>query len=406
MHRLHGSVLRLAAAAALATAAATVALAEGKYDVGASDTEIKIGHFSPYSGPVSVWGTMGKVHAGFWKKINEQGGVNGRKVTFISYDDGYSPPKSVEQTRRLVESDKVLGLFNTLGTAPNIAIQKYMNSMKVPQIFVSSGAVEFGNHEAYPWTMGWLNYASEGRVYARYLLEHKPDAKVALFYQNDDFGKGFVNGFREALGDKAATMIVGEASYEITEPTVDSQIVNLKASGADVFFNMSAPKFAAQAIRKIADLDWKPLHFLTSSSNAGTTLEPAGLENSKGIISTKYYKDPTDPQWADDPAMKDFFAFMDAYFPDGDKSDALNVNAYLVSETILQVFKQAGDDLTRENVMRQAANLQNFTTPLLLPGVTVNTSATDYFPIEQMQLIQFNGQSWDFIGEVIDGAAE
>ncbi|MBN9037551.1 MAG: ABC transporter substrate-binding protein [Rhizobiales bacterium] len=409
MQKLHGSTLRLAAAVTLAAAAmsASAAFAEGKYDVGASDTEIKMGHFNPYSGPVSAWGTVGKLQSAFWKKINEEGGINGRKINFISYDDAYSPPKAVEQSRRLVESDQVLGLFNPMGTASNLAIQKYMNGMKVPQIFVSSGAIAFGNPSVYPWTMGWLNYASEGRVYARYLLEQKPDAKVALFYQNDDFGKGFVNGFREALGDKAKTMIVGEASYEISEPTIDSQIVTLKATGADVLFNMSSPKFAAQAIRKLADLNWKPMHFLTSSSaQIGSTLGPAGLENSVGIISTNYYKDSTDPRWKDDPAMQNWNAFMDKYYPEGDKTDTTNVYAYLVSETIAQVLKQAGDDLTRENVMRQAANLQQFSTPLLLPGVTISTSATDYFPIEQLQLIQFNGHTWDFIGGVIDGSAE
>jgi len=394
--------------AALATvAAASMAMAKGKYDVGASDTEIKMGHFNPYSGPVSAWGTVGKLQTAFYRMINEQGGINGRKITFITYDDAYSPPKAVEQTRRLMERDQVLGLFNPMGTASNLAIQKYMNNMKAPQIFVSSGAVAFGNPKDYPWTMGWLNYASEGRVYARYLLQNKPDAKVALFFQNDDFGKGFVAGFREALGDKAKTMIVGEASYEISEPTIDSQIVKLKASGADVLFNMSSPKFAAQAIRKLTDLNWKPLHFLTSSSaQIGSTLGPAGLENSKGIISTNYYKDSTDPRWKDDPAMKNWNAFMDKYYPEGDKSDTTNVYAYLVSETIVQVLKQAGHDLTRENIMKQAANLKQFSTPLLLPGVTITTSETDFFPIEQLQLIQFNGRTWDFIGGVIDGSAK
>lgn len=407
---MHNSTKQKLVAVALVAAASfgiSQAFAGGKYDVGASDTEIKLGHFNPYSGPVSAWGTVGKLQSAFYKMINEQGGINGRKINFISYDDAYSPPKAVEQTRKLVEGDEVLGLFNPMGTASNTAIQKYMNTMKVPQIFVSSGAVKFGNPAEFPWTMGWLNYASEGRVYARYLLKNKPDAKVALFYQNDDFGKGFVEGFKEALGDKAQTMIVGDASYNITEPTIDSQIVKLKATGADVLFDMSSPKFAAQAIRKLAELSWKPMHFLTSSSaQIGSTLGPAGLENSKGIISTNYYKDSTDPQWKNDPAMRNWNAFMDKYYPDGDKTDTTNVYAYLVSEAIVQVLKQAGDDLTRANVMKQAANLRGFSTPLLLPGVTINTSATDYFPIEQLQMIQFNGEQWTLIGDVVDGSSK
>ena len=399
--------LALLSAGLVTTTALGQAKPGAKYDAGASDTEIKIGHFNPYSGPVSAWGTIGKLQTAYYKMINEKGGINGRKVTFVTYDDAYNPTKAVEQTRKLVESDEVLGLFNPMGTASNLAIQKYMNGKQVPQIFVSSGAVAFGNPKEFPWTMGWLNYGSEGRVYARYLLQKKPDARIALFYQNDDFGKGFVRGFREALGDKAASMIVAEATYEVTDPTIDSQIVKLKASGADVLFDMSAPKFAAQAIRKVAELGWQPMHFLTSSSaQIGTVLKPAGLDNAKGIISTNYYKDSTDPHWKNDAAMKDWNAFMDKYYPEGDRSDTNNVYAYLVSEVIVQVLKQAGDNLTRDNVMKQAANLNKFSVPLLLPGVTITTSATDYFPIEQLQLIQFNGETWDFIGGVIDGSSQ
>ena len=393
-----------AALVALAAFAAAPALAQKKYDPGASDTEIKVGNIMPYSGPASAYGLIGKTQEAFFKMINDQGGINGRKINFISYDDGYSPPKAVEQARKLVESDEVLLIFQSLGTPSNSAIQRYMNSKKVPQLFVATGATKFGeNPKQSPYTMGWQpNYQAEGRIYARYILDNKPDAKIAVLFQNDDYGKDLLKGLKDGLGDKGK-MIVAEAPYEVSEPTIDSHIVKLKASGADVFINIATPKFAAQAIRKVPEVGWTPLHIVNNvSQSIGSVLRPAGLENAKGVLSTGYTKDQTDPTWNDDPAMKEWRTFMEKYFPEGDRTSSFTLYGYAVAQTLVQVLKQCGDELTRENVMKQAANL-NLDLPLLLPGIKIKTSATDYFPIEQMQMSRFVGDRWEFFGPVLSG---
>lgn len=397
-------LVRVALGALAVALAAAPAMAQKKYDPGASDSEIKIGHSIPYSGPASAYGTIGKAIDAYFKKINDEGGVNGRKIVFISVDDGYSPPKTVEVTRQLVEQEKVLLIFNTLGTATNTAIQKYLNAKKVPQLFVATGASKWGDPKHYPWTMGWQpDYATEGAIYARYILEHKPDAKIAILYQNDDFGKDYVDGMKRGLGDKAKRMIVAEASYEVSDPTVDSQMIQLKNSGADVFFNVATPKFAAQAIRKVADLQWKPLQFLVNTSvNIKTVLTPAGLDNSVGIITAEYRKDPADPHWADDPAVKDWKAWMAKYAPDANLADQNYVYGYSAAQALVQVLKQCGDNLTRANVMKQATALKDLQLPMLLPGVKINTSPTDYFPIETVRLSRFNGTTWELFGDVID----
>jgi ABC-type branched-subunit amino acid transport system substrate-binding protein len=375
-----------------AVAIASEAGAQKKYDPGAGDTEIKIGNIMPYSGPASAYGTIGRAQAAYFNKINAEGGINGRKINFISYDDGFSPPKAVEQARKLVESDEVLLVFQPLGTQSNSATQKYFNAKKVPQLFVATGATKWGDPQNFPWTMGWQpNYQSEGRIYAKYILK------------NYDAGKDQMKGLRDGLGDKVG-MIVADKSYEVSDPTLDSQIVALKDSGADIFMTWAAPKGAAQAIRKVAELGWKPVYFLGNvSTSVATVLKPAGLENSKGIISTAYIKDPTDPAWKDDQGIKAWLAFMDKYFPEGDKTNNNNVYGYATAQTMVQVLKQCGDDLTRENVMRQAANLKNFSSDVLLPGIKINTSPNDFFPIEQMQLMRFNGEAWELFGEIIDG---
>ena len=385
--------------------ATTPALAQKKYDPGASDTEIKVGNMMPYSGPASAYGLIGKTIDAYFKKVNAEGGVNGRKVNFISYDDAYSPPKAVEQARKLVESDEVLLIFQPLGTPSNTAIQKYMNAKKVPQLFVATGATKWGEYKRFPWTMGWQpTYQSEGRIYAQFLLKSHPNSKIAILYQNDDYGKDYVKGLKDGLGDKAKAMIVAEAPYETSDPTVDSQIINLKASGADVFFNVTTPKFASQAIKKAAEIGWKPLHLLNNvSQSVGSVLKPAGLENAKGIYSSYYLKDGTDPQWKDDAGLKEWAAFMDKYFPDGDKTSSFTVYGYSVAQTLVQVLKQCGDNLTRENVMKQAASL-DLDLGMLLPGIKIKTSATDFYPIEQMQMQQFNGERWVPVGDVMSGA--
>jgi len=382
------------------------ALAQKKYDPGASDTEIKVGNIMPYSGPASAYGLIGKTIAAYFKKVNADGGINGRKINFISYDDAYSPPKAVEQARKLVESDEVLLIFQSLGTPSNTAIQKYMNAKKVPQLFVATGATKWGDPKNFPWTMGWQPpYQAEGRIYAAHLLEKYPNAKIGILYQNDDYGKDYVKGMKDGLGAKAATMIVSEQPYETSDPTVDSQIVNLKASGADVFFNVTTPKFAAQAIKKAAEIGWKPLHLLNNvSQSVGGVLKPAGLENSIGIVSSYYLKDATDPAWANDAGYKDWLAFMNQYFPDGDKTSSFTVYGYSVAQTLVQVLKQCGDDLTRDNVMKQAAGLKDVEFGMLLPGIKINTSATDFYPIKQMQLQRFNGERWQSIGPVMNGS--
>ena len=398
----------LASAAATLIAVASPALAQKKYDPGASDTEIKIGNTNPYSGPASAYGLIGKTIEAYFKKVNAEGGINGRKINFISYDDGYSPPKAVEQVRKLVESDEVLLVFQPLGTPSNTAIQKYMNSKKVPQLFVATGATKWGDPQHFPWTMGWQpTYQAEGQIYAKYILKEHPNAKIGILYQNDDYGKDYVKGLKDGLGDKAKSMIVSELPYETADPTVDSQIVNLKGSGADVFFNVTTPKFAAQAIKKAHEIGWKPVHLLNNVSNSvGSVLKPAGLEAAKGVLSTQYLKDPTDPSFDNDAGKKEWAAFMDKYFPDGDKTSSFTVYGYTVAQTLVQVLKQAGDNLTRENVMKQAASLKDLDLPMLLPGIKINTGAKDFYPIEQMQMEKFNGERWELFGPVISGSGE
>jgi ABC-type branched-subunit amino acid transport system substrate-binding protein len=393
--------LLLAASASLAFSVG--AMAAGKYGPGASDTEIKIGQTQPYSGPASAYGTIGKLHQAYFKMVNEQGGINGRKVNLISLDDGYSPPKTVEQIRKLVEQEEVLATFNTLGTAPNSAIHKYMNAKKVPHLFLSTGATKWADPKNYPWTIGWnIAYQSEGMIYAKWLLKNKPNAKIAILYQNDDYGKDVLKGVKDGLGAKAATMVVKEATYEVSDPTVDSQILTLQASGADTFINITTPKFSAQAIRKAFDSGWKPLHIVNNvGASVGSVLVPAGLDKSKDLITLQYYKDPNDPQWKDDPAMLEWRAFMGRHYREGDPKDASNMYAYLTAQTLHQVLKQCGNDLTRENLMKQAANLKNFKLPLLLPGMSINTSPTDFFLMEQGQLAKFNGTQWVLFGELI-----
>ena len=390
-------------ALALTGLAAAPAAAQKKYDPGASDGEIKIGNTTPYSGPASAYGVIGKTEAAYFNKINAEGGVNGRKINFISYDDAYSPPKTVEQVRKLVESDEVLLVFNPLGTPSNTAIQKYLNAKKVPQLFVATGATKWNDPQNYPWTIGFQpSYQSESRVYAKYLLDNHPNGKIAILFQNDDYGKDYVKGLKDGLAGKM--QIVAELPYETTDPTIDSQMISLKASGADVFFNVTTPKFAAQAIKKSAEIGWKPLHLLNNvSASIGGVLKPAGLENARDALTASYLKEPTDPTWKDDPGFKEWVAFMEKYYPDGDRTNGFTVYGYLVSQTLVQVLKQCGDDLTRENVMKQAANLKSFQLGMLLPGIAVDTSPTDFAPIEQMQMGRFSGETWQLFGPVISG---
>jgi branched-chain amino acid transport system substrate-binding protein len=398
--------LRLAAlSAALAILGATSVNAadQKKYDVGATDTEIKIGNIMPYSGPASSYSVIGKTEAAYFNKINAEGGINGRKINFISYDDGYSPPKTVEQARKLVESDEVLLIFNSLGTPPNSAIQKYMNGKKVPQLFVATGATKWNDPMDFPWTMGWQpSYQSETQIYAKYILKNYPNAKIGVLYQNDDYGKDYLKGLKDGLGSKAASMIVAEESYETTEPTIDSHIVNLKASGADVFVDLSIPKFAAQAIKKSAEVGWKPIHFLNSvSSSITATIKPAGFDNAQGIITAEYLKDPTDPQWKDDADIKAWNAFLDKYYPEANRADAFVIYGYAVAQSMVQVLKRCGDDLTRANIMKQAASMHDAVVAGLLPGVKINTSPSDFAPISQLQLARFKGDTWERFGDVI-----
>jgi branched-chain amino acid transport system substrate-binding protein len=386
--------------------AAFPAAAQKKYDPGASDTEIRIGNTNPYSGPASAYGTIGKTIAAYFTMVNEQGGINGRKVRFITYDDGYSPPKTVEMARKLVEQDQVLFLFQTLGTPSNTAIHKYMNMKKVPQMHVATGATKWNDPANFKWTMGWQpNYQDEAKSYVRYLLKEKPNAKIGILYQNDDYGKDYVKGIKDGLGAKAKSMIVSEVSYEVADPTVDSQIVQLQQSGADVFFNITTPKFAAQAIRKAYDIGWKPLHFLNNvSTSVASVLTPAGLDKSLGLISTAYIKDPTDKQWENDPAIKKWQTFMKKYYPEGSLIDNSNVYGYTVASTLHQVLKQAGNDLTRENIMKQAASVKGLKIDTLLPGIVIQTGAKDYAPIQSVQLMRFNGKQWERFGQIIDSS--
>ncbi len=391
------------AAFVVLAASSSGALAQKKYDTGATDTEIKIGNIMPYSGPASAYGVIGKTEAAYFKKINDAGGINGRKINFISYDDAYSPPKAVEQARKLVESDEVLLIFNSLGTPSNSAIHKYMNSKKVPQLFVATGATKWNDPKDFPWTMGWQpNYQSETQIYAKYLLKNKPDAKIAVLYQNDDYGKDYLKGLKDGLGAKASSMIIAEESFETTEPTIDSHIVKLKSSGADVFVNIATPKFAAQAIKKVAEIDWKPLHFLNNvSASVGSVIKPAGFQNAQDIISAAYLKDASDPQWNEDPGMKEFYAFLAKDFPEGDRLDQGTVVGYGVAQTLVHVLKNCGDNLTRENIMKQAASIKDFRTEVMLPGIKINTGPDDFAPISQLQLMRFKGERWNLFGDVI-----
>jgi branched-chain amino acid transport system substrate-binding protein len=392
-----GYVVALTAAAL----ASQTAFAQKKYDVGADDKEIKLGHINRYSGPASAYGAIGKSIGAYFDKINAEGGINGRKIKFISLDDGYNPAKTVEQARKLVEQEEVLLIFQALGTPSNSAIHKYMNDKKVPQLFNATGATKWGDPKGFPWTMGYQpSYQSESKVFASHILDTKPNAKIAILYQNDDYGKDYLKGFEDGLGDKAKSMIVSKLTYEVTDPTVDSQMVSLKASGADTFFNITTPKFAAQAIKKAAELGWKPTHYLNSvSSSVGSVLTPAGIEASIGIYTAGYIKDPTDPQFQKGKEWDDWVAYMKTYHPTGAMNDNFNVYGYTVAQLMVQVLKQAGDDLTRANVMKQAANL-DLVLPMLLPGVNVKTSADDFYPIEREQLMKFTGKTWELFGKV------
>ena len=404
LSRTTDSLLLLSVAATLSIAATGGALAQKKYDTGASDTEIKIGNIMPYSGPASSYGLIGKTETAYFKMINDNGGVNGRKINFITYDDAYSPPKAVEQARKLVESDEALLIFNSLGTTSNTAFQKYMNAKKVPQLFVATGASKWNDPKHFRWTMGWQpSYAVEAQIYAKYLMKEKPNAKVAVIYQNDDFGKDYQKAFKEALGAKAATMLVTEESYEISEPTIDSHIVKVKSLNPDVVVHFVTPKFAAQGIKKIGELGWKPLQLVTNVSvSVGAVMQPAGFDNAQGVLSADYRKDGADSQWNNDPGMKKWSAFIDKYMPGADRTDNSLVYGYGAAQTMVKVLEMAGDNLTRENVMKQAASLKDFAPDTLLPGITITTSATDYAPIAQLRMMRFKGDKWELFGDVIN----
>jgi ABC-type branched-subunit amino acid transport system substrate-binding protein len=379
------------------------AIAQKKYDPGVTDTEIKIGNIMPYSGPLSAYGVSGRAEAAYFRKINAEGGINGRKIRFISYDDAYSPPKTVEQARKLVESDEVFLIFGSLGTPTNTAIQKYMNMKKVPQLFVQSGATKWNDPREFPWTMGWPpNYQNEARIYAKYILKEKPSGRVAVLYQNDDYGKDYLKGLKDGLGAKAASMIVAEEAYEVSEPTIDSHLVKMKSLGADVFVDVTTAKFSSQAIKKAAEIGWKPLHFISNvSASIGSIIRPAGIDKAQGIISVAYLMDALDPQWKDDPGMKAFDEFLARDFPEGNRADDRVMVGYNMAQTLAQVLRQCGDDLTRENVMKQAANLKDFRTTNLLPGIKINTSPIDFAPIKQVQLRRFNGETWELFGPTL-----
>jgi branched-chain amino acid transport system substrate-binding protein len=399
---------RLLAALAIGSAAVLMdpAAAQKRYDPGASDTEIRIGNIVPYSGPASAYGVVGKTIAAYFNKVNVEGGVNGRKIRFISYDDAYSPPKTVEQARKLVESDEVLLIFYSLGTPTNSAIQKYMNAKKVPHLFVASGAAKWNDPRNFPWTMGWApSNQTEGHIYAQYLLHNHRQGKIAILYQNDDFGKDYLKGLMDGLGGKIP--IVAEAPYQTTDPTPDSQIISLQASGADIFFDVTTPKFAAQAIKKVSEIGWKPLHFLNNVSRSiGAVLRPAGFRNAEGILSAGYTKDATDPTWSDEPAFKEWSAFMDQYYPGGDKTDNLTVVSYTAAQALVQVLERCVDDLTRNNVLREATKLHELRLGMLLPGITINTSPHDYAPLKQMQMMRFTGEHWELFGPVLKAKSD
>jgi len=397
----------LSTAMILLAASGSSAFAQKNYDTGASDTGIKIGNIMPYSGPLSAYGVIGTTEAAYFNKINADGGIKGREINFISYDDGYSPPKTVEQARKRVESDEVLFIFNSLGTPPNTAIQKYMNIKKVPQLFVATGATKWNDPRNFPWTMGWQpNYQDEARIYAKYILKEKPDARIGVLYQNDDFGKDYLVGLRDGLGEKAASMIIAEDAYEVAEPTIDSHIVKMKSLNANVFVDIASPKFAAQAIKKTAEIGWKPMHILTNvSASVGAVMKPAGIDASQGIISSAYLKDPTDPQWKNDPGLKAWNEFLEKYYPEANRADGGVVYAYTVAQTLVHVLKACGDNLTRENVMKQAASIKDLELDGLLPGIRVNTSANDFAPISQVQLMKFKGETWERFGDIISAGA-
>ena len=395
--------LLASAGAALATTPLSRAFADTV--VGVTATEIKIGHTIPYSGPASAYGVIGQGHTAFFKRVNDKGGINGRKINLISLDDGYSPPKTVEQVRRLVEQDQVAFLFNTLGTPNNTAIQKYVNQKKVPHLFLSTGADKWGNPKDFPWTIGWQpSYRTEAQIYAKYIMKNAPNGKVTVLYQNDDFGKDYLIGLKDGFGAQYSKFVTKEFSFEVTDATIDSQAVSMQATGADIVVTAATPKFAAQMIRKISDMGWKPLHFLTNvSTSVGAVITPAGPEKAVGIISSSYLKDPTDPTWANDAGMNEWRAFMKEYIPNGDLTDGGYVFSYGVCTTMVQVLKQCGNDFSRENVMRQAAGLKGLYIPTLLPGITVNTSPENYHPIRQMQLSKWSGKTWELFGEIIEG---
>ena len=386
--------------------AAAPARAEKRYGPGVSDSEIKLGQTMPYSGPASAYASVGLAEAAYFRMLNERGGISGRKVNLISLDDGYSPPRTVEQTRRLVEDEKVLAIVGSLGTAANSAIHKYLNQRKVPQVFISTGATKWGDPEHFPWTMGWQpNYQLEGRIFAHFASAAAPGERIAVLYQNDDYGKDYLKGFRDGLGNAAEKLIAIQASYEVTDPTVDSQVVTLQASGATVFFDVTTPKFAAQTIRKVYDIGWRPLHLLNSvGSSTGAVIKPAGLERGQGIVSAHYSKDATDPRWADDKGMKEYLAFMKRYLPNVDTADSGTYSGFNIAHTIEHVLRQCGDNLTRENFMKEAANIRDLEVPMLLPGIRVNTSPTNFFPVNQMQLVRFEGDGWMLFGDVQDGS--
>ena len=404
---MRNGIFHLVTCAALAIAlSASSAYAQKKYDTGATDTEIKVGQTVAFSGPASSYATIGKTQAAYINMINEQGGINGRKIKLIQYDDAYSPPKAVEQVRKLVEDDEVLLTFQILGTPSNAAVQKYLNAKKVPQLFAATGASRFTDPKNFPWTMGYNpNYFVEGRIYGQYILKNYPNAKVGVLYQNDDLGKDYLNGLKAGLGDKAATMIVAEASYEVSDPTIDSQILKIKSAGADLFFSASTPKQAAQAIKKNYELDWHPVHILDiNATSVGAVMQPAGLEASKGVISVNYGKDPLDPTWKDDSGMKKYLDFMAKYYPDGDKNSLFNTYGYSTAQLLVYTLKQCGDDLTRENVMKQATSLKNVELDIGLPGLRINTSPTDYRVNKQLQMEKFNGERWELFGPIIEDA--
>jgi branched-chain amino acid transport system substrate-binding protein len=378
--------------------------AQKRYGPGVTDNEIKIGQTMPYSGPLTGLSAVGKVESAYFEMINAKGGINGRKINLISLDDGYNPARTLELTRKLVEGDEVLAIVSSLGTAPNTAIHRYLNTKAVPQLFISTGGTKWGDPVNFPWTMGFQpNFQFEGRVYAKYVLQQRPNGRIAVLYENDDFGKDLVKGLRDGLGNRAGSMIVKEVSYEVTDPTIDSQIITLASSGADVFFNASLPKFAAQAIRKMYDIGWKPLHVLDNgSASVSVVLKPAGLEKSIGIVSAQFLKDPANQAWNADPGYLEWLAFMKQYFPAGDIGDQVNATGYSIAQTFVQVLKQCGDDLTRENLMKQAANIKDLTLPMLLPGIKVNTSPTHFFPVNQLNIIRFDGTAWALEGSLID----